>query len=90
LFQDLRGFQKDVSEKLKREFMEQDIEDIESQTIYKETLHEETPEFLHNGKRPVILKVCYVCIMHVCISKLLLVFFIIIFSSLIYIIYHKI
>ncbi|KAK2369589.1 ABC transporter G family member [Trifolium repens] len=36
--------------------MEQDIEDIESQTIYKETLHEETPEFLHNGKRPVILK----------------------------------
>jgi hypothetical protein len=82
LFQDLRGFQQDVSEKLKREFMEQDIEDIESQTIYKETLHEETPEFLHNGKRPVILKVC----MHVCISKLLFVFFIIIFSSLIYII----
>jgi len=35
--------------------------DIESQIVYKEAL-EETSEILHNGKRPVILKVCmYVC-----------------------------
>lgn len=42
--------------------MEQDMGDIESQTNYKETL-EETSEILHNGKRPVILKVC----MHACV-----------------------
>jgi len=42
--------------------MEQDMGDIESQTIYKETL-EETSEILHNGKRPVVLKVCmYACL----------------------------
>lgn len=39
--------------------MEQDMEDIECQTIYKETLEEEPPaDILHNRKRPVILKVC--------------------------------
>ncbi|CAL5200833.1 unnamed protein product [Lathyrus oleraceus] len=30
--------------------------DIESQTIHKETLHEEAPGVLHKGKHPVILK----------------------------------
>lgn len=39
--------------------MDQDIKDVECQTIYKESVHEEQePDILHKGKRPVILKVC--------------------------------
>lgn len=49
--------------------MKSDMEDIESQTIHKETLHEEAPVVLHKGKRPVILKVCMYACMHECVSK---------------------
>lgn len=43
--------------------------DIESQTIHKETLHEEAPGVLHKGKHPVILKVRMYACMHERIAK---------------------
>ncbi|XP_061366893.1 ABC transporter G family member 9 [Gastrolobium bilobum] len=38
--------------------MDQEMADIESQTIYKgsQTVHEDEPDIFHKGKRPVILK----------------------------------